>query len=130
VLLGKHVEAVGKKFNVGGSNGEFSGLRSTCHSCHTDDVTSANCSVQLIEITLVVLGSSHDLNFSIITVEVNKDKLRTSSTDRHNSTGYLYDLIFNKNTLIKRLGVKLLSELIDTVSALKLVRIGVLAFST
>ena len=60
-------------------------------------------------------------------MKIDKDKLRTGSTDGHNTSGNLHDLIFNKYTLIKRLRVELLSELIDTVSALELVRIRVLA---
>ena len=84
--------------------------------------------MDLIEITLVVLCGSHDLNLGIVTMQVDENKLGACSTDGHNSTGNSNFLILKENTLLNASGVKSLGELVNSVRAVKLMRVWVLAF--
>jgi hypothetical protein len=84
--------------------------------------------MDLIEISLVVLCSSHDLHLGIITSQVDENKLGACSTDGHYSTGNSNFLILKENALLNTSGLESLVELVNSVRAVKLVRVGVLSF--
>jgi hypothetical protein len=84
--------------------------------------------MDLIEISLVFFCGSHDLNLGIITIQVDENKLGACSTDGHNSTRNSNFLILKENALLNASGLESLVELINSVRAVKLVRVGVLSF--
>jgi hypothetical protein len=67
VSSGKLVEAIRKELDLIRSDGELSGLGASSNTCDSNDITSTDAVMDLIEITLVVLCGGHDLNLGIIT---------------------------------------------------------------
>jgi hypothetical protein len=73
------------------------------------------------------LCGSHDLHLGIITIEIDENKLGPGGTDGHNSASECNFLVLKENTLLNTEGIEGLGELINAVSAVKFVRVWVLA---
>lgn len=94
---------------------------------YSDYISSSERHVQLFEVTLVALCSSHYLNFKIITSEVNEYKLRACSSDRHDSASDRHELILQEDSLLRNEHVECFMEFVNSMSALKLMRVWVLS---
>ena len=99
------------------SDGELSSLGSSWGSLNSNNVTSSQRCVKGIEVSLIVRGSSHDLDFCAISLKVNEDQLGSSTSERLDSTSDCDCGVLIKLRLFSALSLEHFSELIDAMSA-------------
>ncbi len=119
------MHAVRKTDNLGGTHRKLIGLRAAWAAFNSNDITTTERRVKSGKFSLIEISLSKDLHLSTITFKINKDERGTSTTNGHDTTSERDSHVFNEFVSLFDSLVVLLPELIDTVSASELVRVGV-----
>ena len=87
VLLGEHVHAVGKTDDFDCFHGELACLGTTGSSLNSDNVTAAEGRVKRVKLANITILRRDNLNFSLVTLQINKDKFGASGSDLLDTSG-------------------------------------------
>lgn len=110
----------------GGSDWQFTSLWTSRLSLNTNNVSSLDSGVQVIEVsTSVVSKCGHQLNFSWITLKIKEDEFSTWWSYCHNTTSDFHSLIFNEHAFFNCFCVEFFAEFVYLMSAVELMRVGV-----
>jgi hypothetical protein len=71
---------------------------------HSDDVSSSESDVEAVEVSLVVLSSSDDLDLCFVSMQIDEDELGASLTERHDPPSERNTLILQEHVLFNLRG--------------------------
>ena len=120
------MHAVRKAHNNLRLDWKLTSLRLTRLAFRTDNVTSFDRCENLIKVpAFVILRSNHQLDFALLSLQVNEDKLGALTTDALDTTSCSHCLILKELTRSDFFSAVDFSELVDSMSARELVGIWV-----
>eukprot|EP01084_Bolivina_argentea_P110079 196615_1 len=93
LVIGEHVEADGEQLDLGGQEGELTGLGATSETLDTNDVTTLDAAVDLLVLLLAlpVVQGGHDLEGLALALDGQELELGASSALGEDATGDGHD---------------------------------------